>query len=272
MATITLLTDFGIKDAYAGIMKGVIASINPSASVIDISHHVAPQDVVHAAYLIKSFYGYFPESSVHVIVVDPGVGSNRRIIALEKNGHIFLAPDNGVLTLLMGKEKNNTLVSVENSRYFLKPVSRTFHGRDIFAPVAAHISNGLDLNKLGRKLKKEDLINLNVQTPYMDEKGRLIGVIVWVDHFGNCMTNIEENILRKFTVKGSGNNLEIISGGKSINGIAESYADVKQKQPLAIMGSSGYLEIAVNCGNAKNLLKIKKGDIIRVIKPDIADA
>jgi S-adenosylmethionine hydrolase len=262
MSTITLLTDFGTKDAYAGIMKGVILSITPSAMIIDITHHIDPQDILQAAYVIKSSYRYFPQGTVHVMVVDPGVGSDRAIIALKMMGHIFLAPDNGVLTMIMDQGKVDSLVRVENTNYFLKPVSRTFHGRDIFAPVAAHLCRGMDIKNLGPPLDPQHLLHLKIDKPYLSEKNRLVGTVVGFDGFGNCISNIDETCLKKTDARGSGRLLEIKIGNTSIKGLSPSYANTEPNRPLAIMGSFGYLEIALNQGNARRALGIEKGDPI----------
>jgi hypothetical protein len=262
MSIITLLTDFGTKDAYAGIMKGVILSITPSAVIVDITHHIDPQDILQAAYVIKSSYRYFPQGTVHVMVVDPGVGSDRAIIALKMMGHIFLAPDNGVVTLIMEEGKIDSLVRVENTRYFLNPVSRTFHGRDIFAPVAAHLCGGMGIKNLGPPLDPQHLVRLNIDNPCLSEKDRLVGTVVGFDGFGNCISNIDETCLRKIDARGSGRLLEIKIGNTSIKGVSPSYADTEPNQPLAIMGSFGYLEIALNQGNARRALGIAKGDPI----------
>ena len=262
MSIITLLTDFGTEDAYVGMMKGVILSINPQAVIIDITHHIDPQDVIQAAYIIKSSYRYFPEGTVHLLVVDPGVGSDRAIVALEMMGHIFLAPDNGVLTLLMDEGETDSIVSVENRRYFLEPVSRTFHGRDVFAPVGAHLCRGLDIKNLGSPLDQQNLVHLKILKPYISGNNQLVGTVVWFDRFGNCISNIDAALLKKMDKSGSGKMLEIKIGKNIIKGVSLSYADTEPKNPLAIIGGFGYLEIALNKGNAKHALGIEKGDTI----------
>jgi hypothetical protein len=262
MSIITLLTDFGTEDAYAGIMKGVILSTTPSAVIIDITHHIDPQDIIQAAYLIKTSYRYFPEGTVHVIVVDPEVGSDRAIVALDMMGHIFLAPDNGVLTLVMEEGKIDSIVRVENTRYFLKAVSRTFHGRDIFAPVAAHLCRGMDIRNLGSPLDQQNLVHLNIDKPCVSGKDRLVGTVVCFDRFGNCISNIDATHLKKIYASNSSRMLIIKIGKTSIKGVSLSYADAEPNRPLAIMGSFGYLEIALNQGNARRALQIAKGDII----------
>jgi len=262
MSIITLLTDFGTEDVYVGVMKGVILSINPSAAVVDVCHYIDPQDLIEAAYLIKSSYKYFPRGTIHIIVVDPGVGGDRSIVAVKISGHIFLAPDNGVLTLLMNEGEVDTIVRVENRRYFLDSISRTFHGRDIFAPVGSHISKGVPIEKLGPHLVMQDLIRLSIPKPYISDKDELIGMIISIDRFGNCMSNIDENFLNKFVKNGSEKKLEIKIGKTVINSLSHTYIDAGPKCPLAIIGSFGYLEIALNCDNAGHLLNIKKGDTI----------
>ncbi len=268
MSIITLISDFGVEDAYVGIMKGVILSINPSAVIVDITHHIAPQDIVNGAYTIKSSYKYFPAGTVHIIVVDPGVGSERAIVVLEMMGQFFLAPNNGVSTLLMGEGKIDSIIEVKNKRYFLKSISQTFHGRDIFAPVGAYISTGMDIMKLGPLLDLQDLVHLNIQEPYISSKGELVGTIVSMDHFGNFITNIDESSLNKLYKSNHKNNLEIIIGKNRIKGLSSSYSNVEPQQPLAIIGSFGYLEIALNYDNASRHFKAAKGDKIRVVLPE----
>lgn len=262
MSIITLLTDFGTDDVYVGVMKGVILSINPSAAVVDVCHYIDPQDLIEAAYLIKSSYRYFPKGTVHIIVVDPGVGGKRSIVAVKISGHTFLAPDNGVLTLLMDEGAVDTIVRVENAHYFLNSISRTFHGRDIFAPVGSHISKGVPIEELGPHLDIQDLIRLNIPKPYISNKDELIGMIISVDRFGNCISNIEENCLNKFMKTGDEKRLEIKIGKTIVKNLSRSYTDVGSGCPLAIIGSFGYLEIALNCDNASRQLNVEKGDTI----------
>lgn len=262
MSIITLLTDFGTKDVYVGVMKGVILSFNPSAVIVDICHYIDPQDLVEAAFLIKSSYRYFPEGTVHVIVVDPGVGGDRAIVAIELEGHIFLAPDNGVLTLLIDEAEIGASVRVENTRYFLNSVSQTFHGRDIFAPVASHLSKGVHINKLGTALNQEDLIRLSVPKPYLSTTGELVGKIISIDRFGNCISNIDVNCIETFFKNGAEKSLEIKIGKTLIKRLSHSYTDAPLGEPLAIIGSFGYVEIALNCGNARRKLNVEKGDVI----------
>jgi len=264
MSIITLLTDFGAEDVYVGVMKGAILSINPSAVVVDVCHYIDPQNLIEAAYLITSSYRYFPKGTVHIIVVDPGVGGNRSIVAVKLSGHMFLAPDNGVLTLLMDEGKVDAIVCVENTRYFLNSISRTFHGRDIFAPVGSHISKGVPIEKLGPRLSMQDLIRLSIPRPYVSNKDELIGTIISIDRFGNCISNINENCLNKFVKNNAEKRLEIKIGNTVIKHLSRTYTDVEPGCPLAVIGSFGFLEISLNCDNAGHRLHIEKGDTINL--------
>ena len=265
MSIITLLTDFGVCDEYVGTMKGVILSIDPSATIIDITHHIEPQDIVQAAYAIQSYYNYFPEGTVHVVVVDPGVGGERAILALETERYIFLAPDNGVLSLLMSEADVKSVVCVENSTYFLKEVSRTFHGRDIFSTIAAHIIKGVKIQSLGPAMDQNKIKQLNVHKPYVARNGDLIGRILSIDRFGNLMTNIGYNRIKRFCRLHHQKNPEVKIGSRIITGLSENYESKKAKTPLALIGSRGYLEIAVCNDSAKLYFSAKKGDSIRLI-------
>jgi S-adenosylmethionine hydrolase len=264
MSVITILSDFGTPDEYAGIMKGVILSICPSVSIVDITHQVDPQDIAQAAYLIPVSYRFFPQGTVHLIVVDPGVGSQRDILAVDYGGHVFIAPDNGVLTLLMNREKSDTIVRVHNAEYFLKPVSATFHGRDIFAPVGAHIVNGTGLEDLGTKIDIEDIVQLEDLNCRLSETGELVGKIISIDRFGNLITNIDSNSLTTLRQNDPENRLQIHIRRHVICGLSDTYARAEPSAPLSLIGSRNYLEIAVNCGSAKRHFKAQKGDTVRV--------
>ncbi|MBF0117479.1 MAG: SAM-dependent chlorinase/fluorinase [Desulfobacterales bacterium] len=260
---IALYTDFGLKDEYVGLMKGVILSINPKAQIVDITHYIYPQDVVLGAYILKSSYKYCPKGTIHLAVVDPGVGSNRAIIAFEMNGHKFLAPDNGICTLLAMEHKFDSIVKVQNSKFFLDSISTTFHGRDIFAPVAAHMSKGLKIKELGHEIDKKDITLLSIPYPTISKEGILYGNIISIDHFGNLITNIDSYTLGNFC--GSyAKNIEINLSEIKILGLSKNYQTVKKGFPLAIINSQGYLEIALYCGNAQEYFNVKKDDILKV--------
>jgi S-adenosylmethionine hydrolase len=263
MSIITLLTDFGIGAEYAGLMKGVILSINPSAAIVDITHQIDNQDIVQAAFTICSSYQYFPDGTVHLIVVDPGVGSERSLLAVEMKKQFFVAPDNGVLTLLFNEGTPTSLIRITNAKYFLASVSRTFHGRDIIAPVGAHLSVGLDVRKLGDEICLQDTVHLDNLYAHFSENGELVGKIVTIDNFGNLITNIDFTKLEKVHQTGH-KTIQIKVGSHIISGLSETYNSVQSKTSLALIGSRGFLEIAVNQGNAAQVLNVEKGAEVRV--------
>ena len=257
-ALITLLTDFGFEDEYVGVVKGVILSIHPSARLVDISHAVPPGDLVRASWLLSWSWSCFPKGTVHLTVVDPGVGSSRKILCLEKSGHLFLAPDNGILSRLLTKRDRFRCRAVTNRRYFLKNVSRTFHGRDIFAPVAAHLSKGVSPDRLGPRV---DRFQTLPDLPVVGSPKGIKGQIILIDRFGNLVTNLPaEQVL---SVAGKGK-LEIRLKGKLLSGLQPSYSAVGRGRPLAVIGSHDLLEIAVNRGSAANRFGVKVGDPVQV--------
>jgi S-adenosylmethionine hydrolase len=264
MPVITILSDFGGQDEYVGVMKGVILSVCPSVSIVDITHQIDPQDIVQAAYLIPSFYRFFPEGTVHLIVVDPGVGSERDILAANHDGHFFIAPDNGVLTLLMNREKSDTIIRIRNADYYIKPVSATFHGRDIFAPIGAHIVNGTGLEELGTKTDVENIVHLENLNCRISETGELVGKIISIDRFGTLITNIDLNALTRYRKTRLENRLQICIRSHAIEGVSKTYANADPGSPLALIGSRNHLEIAVNGGSAQRYFKAHKGDLVRV--------
>jgi S-adenosylmethionine hydrolase len=260
-APIVLLTDFGFRDSYVGVMKGVIRKTCPDADVIDLSHNIMPQDVAEAAFVLAGAYAYFPEETVFVNVVDPGVGSDRKIVCMRANKQAFLAPDNGLLSIVANETGADRFYEVSNSHYFLPKVSGTFHGRDIFAPVAAHIASGVPLSELGPRLSAVQ--QLKLRRPVYGTDGILRGEIVYVDHFGNLTTNISEQMLQA-TFRRSLGEMEVSVADTVIKGVRRAYADVEQGQLLALIGSSGYLEVAVNGGSAEKLLRCEKGDSVNL--------
>jgi S-adenosylmethionine hydrolase len=265
MSIITLLTDFGTRDEYVGLMKGVILTINPSVTIVDITHQIDSQDIVQAAYAIHSAYRYFPAGSVHLIVVDPGVGTGRSLLALEMRKQYFVAPDNGVLTILFNEEAVTSLIRLTNSNFFLETVSRTFHGRDIIAPVGAHITQGVDLHKLGDEIAPANAVWLENLQPRTLDTGEITGTVVTVDHFGNLISNIDYQMLVQVDLSGQKKKIRIEIGSHTIYGIFQTYEDGRPNTPLALIGSRGYLEVAVNQGNAAQILNARKGDTVRVI-------
>ena len=270
MPVITLLTDFGTVDEYVGVMKGVILSICPSATVIDITHGIPPQDRVWAAYLLESGYRCFPPGTIHLAVVDPGVGTDRAILAAEVGDYIVVAPDNGVLTRLLTDNDLGRVVSVTNPDFFRPRISRTFHGRDIFAPVAAHLARGADLEQLGPEIdpRRGGVVRLDLSVPELRPDGELVGTVVGSDRFGNLMTDIDEETLS--TWGGAGQPVLMI-GDHRVTGLATSYADVPLGAPLMIVNSREYLEIAINGGSAESGLGLRRGEPVRLVRSRIND-
>lgn len=264
MRVITLLTDFGLRDEFAGVVKGVIYGINPMARIVDLSHGIDPQDIVQAAYLLRSAYRYFPPGTIHTAVVDPGVGSPRVVIAARQSGHFFIAPDNGLLSVIWEEDPPEEIVKVENRSLFLQPMSRTFHGRDIFAPVAAHLSLGMALNELGPDLTEADVIRLPTIQPVMLGRRKMMGRVVSVDQFGNLITSLSEKHIERLKDLSGRPDIVIHVGGKCIECLSSTYAEVAQGRLTAMIGSRNYLEIAVNGGSAANCLNISKGASVEV--------
>lgn len=260
MAVIALLTDFGLADEYVGVLKGVICGINPGAVIIDVTHGIAPQNVAAAAYTLKAAYRYFPQGTIHVAVVDPGVGTARDIVAVRCQGHLFLAPDNGLLAPIVLEHPSDEGYRVENQDWFRHPVSSTFHGRDVFAPVAAHLSRGLPLKALGRPLNLHTLQPLDVQEPCFDPTGALEGQIVGVDRFGNLITNISREHL---SALGTGK-LDILLGDRTITAMTRTYAQGRAGEILALIGSRDCLEIAINGDSASDALNLTHGAAVRI--------
>jgi S-adenosylmethionine hydrolase len=241
---ITLTTDFGQRDPYVAMMKGVILSINREARIVDITHQIAAGAIAEAASILNDAHRFFPSGTVHVGVVDPGVGSPRRPIALVAENHFFVGPDNGLFWPLIEADGQCHVIRLTDKRCWMKQISATFHGRDIFAPVAAHISQGVDPLLMGETI--DDPMPLQVPLPRMEDS-ELVGEIVRIDHFGNLITNITREHLAPFF---ESKDLTIRIGGLVLNTLSTTYSDVPEGQPLALIGSSNALEIAVNRGNA----------------------
>ena len=265
MSFITLTTDFGTDDEYVGLMKGVVLSINPAATIVDITHRIDRHDIVEAAFVVYSCYRYFPGETVHLIVVDPGVGTDRNLLVLKANGHVFIAPDNGVLTLLYTEKDISSLNRIDNQNYFNLSVSSTFHGRDIIAPVGAHLSAGLDAGELGPEIDIQNTVQLEDLQAHCTKNHELRGKIVTIDHFGNLITNIHCDQLSRCWPAGRHHKLRIKMGSNVIEGLAETYANVSADSPVVLIGSRGYLEIAINQGNAARRFNACKGDPVWLV-------
>lgn len=255
---IALLTDFGTRDHYVACMKGVILQINPKAIIVDVTHEINPQDVFHGAFVLRQCLPWFPPRTIFVAVVDPAVGTHRRILAARYNDRCVLAPDNGLLTLLHRDGSLQGIRSVENNQYFAAQVSRTFHGRDIFAPVAAHLSKGVSFDTLGPVADRMEVLSL--ARPEFHPDGTIEGRVILVDHFGNLITNISTSDLSAAHTRR--HNRQVVAGDRVIGPIHASYADAPSGQPVAVVGSTQMLEIAVNGGNAATTLGIGRGTVI----------
>jgi S-adenosyl-L-methionine hydrolase (adenosine-forming) len=255
---ITLLTDFGTKDHYVASMKGVILNINPQCILIDITHQVNPHDIQKGAFLLANTYSYFPKGTIHLSVVDPGVGGGRKAILLVTQNYFFVGPDNGLFTLIAQREKVKQVVVLTKRKYFLPRVSMTFHGRDIFAPVAAHLSLGIKPNVFGYKIGS--LEELEFEKPIIKER-KLLGEILHIDTFGNLVSNIDEEKLFRFI---QSRPFVIRAGREGIHGLKRGYWEGKKGELIALLGSGGFLEISVREGNAQKMLGVKRGDNIEI--------
>ena len=254
---ITLLTDFGSRDAYVGIMKGVIASIYPQVQIIDLTHDIPPQDLWAARFNLLNAVPYFPPDTIHGVVVDPGVGTSRRGIAVKTDAGILVGPDNGVMSGVWQRSSIQQAVELSNRDYWrVANPSTTFHGRDIFAPVAAHLARGVSLNSLGKTLSAESLERLELP-PVLKKDQEIQGVIQHVDHFGNAITTIPAEEV-------SHRQPESVAVSLTTLPWHSAYGEVEPQQPLALAGSHGWVEIAINQGNAKEHLQLRVGDSVTV--------
>ena len=253
---ITLTTDFGFNDHFAGVMKGVILSINPEAKLVDITHNIAPFQIKEAAFLLNNFFSYFPPKTIHLIVADPGVGTKRRAIIVKTRDYLFVAPDNGVLSYIYKNEKDFKVYEITRDKYFLKPVSQTFHGRDIFAPVAAHLSRGVSPDKFGKIIKEFEHFPVSEA---VFEKNHIKGEILCCDRFGNLITNITKKNFEKALALPNCKIFKIGTKSFRIDNLSSSYSAGKPDTLSAIWGSHGYLEIFLKNGNAHSKFGIKPG-------------
>jgi S-adenosylmethionine hydrolase len=261
MSIIALMTDFGLRDHYVAAMKGVILQINPKATLVDVCHEIASQDINHGAFVLRQVLPYFPAETVFAAVVDPGVGSSRRILAARFSGRVVLAPDNGLVTLLHRDADLQEIRVVENRRYFASTLSSTFHGRDIFAPVAAHISRGVPLADLGPPADRIHILNMPHAVRNAD--GTITGQIIVVDRFGNLITNISEVDVSAARAPHRGP-FEAFLGDRRIGPIRVTYSDVPAGEPLALIGGTQLLEIAVSGGNAAQQLGAGVGAAVKL--------
>ena len=262
---ITLLTDFGLKDNYTASMKGVILGMSPHARMVDVSHLVPPQDIRSGAFLLGRVYRDFPPGTIHLAVVDPGVGTSRRGLAMKAGGYFFVGPDNGLFSWILRKEPVWSAHSLEDPAYWRRVVSRTFHGRDIFAPVAAHLANGVDVAAFGPACSP---ILARWSSPEAGEN-ELAGEVVYVDHFGNAITNLTREALDLFAPS---DQWAVTVAGRSIARAAEAYGDEAPGSVMALIGSDDHLEIAVNRGDAAGSLGVRTGSPVSVHRRHLSSA
>jgi S-adenosylmethionine hydrolase len=260
---ITLLTDFGLRDSYVAEMKAVILSICPEVNIIDISHEVRKYDVRMGAYLLARASRYFPKGTIHVAIVDPGVGSERRAIIVESERAFYIGPDNGILIMAAEMDGIKNVYQITNKKYMLQTISRTFHGRDIFSPTAAHLARGVPPSEFGPEIK--DPIKPSYTKPKTTNK-TIEGEVIHIDDFGNIITNITTKNLQEIGIT-EGETINVKIGEKTMKlKLCKSYAEVPQNQPLTIIGSGETLEISINQGNAANMLQVNIGGKIIVWK------
>jgi S-adenosylmethionine hydrolase len=259
---ITLSTDFGLNDHFVGTMKGVMLGLAPDAQIVDISHAVQPFDILDGALTISQAYSYFPSGTVHMIIVDPGVGTARRPIIVVGDRHIFVAPDNGVLSLVYAREQRLSVRHVTAEHYFLPSPSNTFHGRDIFSPVAASLAKGVDPSRFGEEIT--DYVRFAAPRPKPVDERTLRGVVLKVDRFGNLITNITPQDLPKLFQETPAP-FKIAMGKGQITRLCSNYAEGGPGEAFGILGSMGYLEIATNRGSAYQLLGVGKGAEVNVV-------
>jgi S-adenosylmethionine hydrolase len=256
---VTLTSDFGNKDFYVAEMKAAILSICPNAVIIDITHEITKYNVRMGSFTLATATPYFPEGAVHVAVIDPGVGTHRRSIAVETRKNFFVGPDNGLLILAAEKQQIVRIHEITNLRYMLPKISKTFHGRDIFAPIAAHIMNGIRIESLGPEIS--EVVKPDFAQPM--QKGEVIlGEVLHVDSFGNIITNIGKELISKIGLKSLAK-IELPSCDLKLK-FSKAYGEALPSEPLALIGSHGFFEISVNQGNAARRYEINSGDKIIV--------
>lgn len=257
MSAIAFLTDFGIRDWFVGAMKGVALGIAPNSQVVDITHHLEPGDIRSASFGLKSCHMFYPEGTVFVVVVDPGVGSTRKILCARGGGRYYVGPDNGVLSQALEDISGDISVwNITNDNYFLHPLSATFHGRDIFTPVGAHVAAGVHVSKMGSLI--DDYIRLPLPSPLV-KNGSILGEIIYIDRFGNAFSNIDVNALSETTAQTvylPRHDIELPTG--------KYYTAVDEHEPLGLINSEGYMEVAVNKGNAAKKFSLSIGDPVVV--------
>ncbi|MCP4246330.1 MAG: SAM-dependent chlorinase/fluorinase [bacterium] len=257
---ITLLTDFGTQDWYVAAVKGVILQIAPEAVVVDVTHDIEPQDIVQAAFVLRRTLEWFPPGTIHLAVVDPGVGSSRRILAGRYAGQYVVAPDNGLITMVHHELPVEAVHQVANRAFALRSVSATFHGRDIMAPAAAHLAAGVTVRQLGPPTDHVEVLKL--AAPRREAGPRLIGEVLCIDRFGNLITNITRHELMRTFRKTRA--VEVYLREVSVGPVRTGYHEVATGQPVALIGGSDHLEISINCGHAEQTLSGQRGTTVEI--------
>ncbi len=254
---ITITTDFGVRDHFVGAMKGVILTINPEANLLDISHDVASYSVVDGAFTIAQAYPYFPSDTVHLVVIDPGVGGDRRPLLVQAGRHLFVGPDNGVFSFIYEREERVTVRHITAAHYFLQPVSRTFHGRDVFSPIAAWLTKGIDPANFGEPISDyRRFANLN---PTIESEQKARGIVLKADKFGNLITNFSVAHFPQF-VQPDAPSFRLEINGHKLTRLGKTFEEGTPGEIFAIVGSSGYLEIVCNGGAASRALNAASGN------------
>lgn len=267
--TISLTTDFGLQDEYVGVVKGVLATLAPQAQVIDLCHTIQPQNIRQGAFILQAATPYFPAGTIHLAVVDPGVGTRRKLLIVQASGHYFVAPDNGLLTYFLAEPRFQSAIFIDCPDLYLQPLSATFHGRDILAPVAAALANGAALSSLGVPALKENLTKLVSPALQIDRiRGNMAWSVIHIDRFGNLTTNIHQRDLA--VLADDPTSIQIFHKNQQVPGLASAYASRADNQVLALIGSRGYLELAAAKGNAAEILGAEVGDPVQVIRKNDA--
>lgn len=253
MPAITLITDFGLQDGHVGAMKGVMRGIAPQVELCDISHHIPPQDIRHAGFVLVTAYPFWPPDTIHVVVVDPGVGTGRRAVAVRTPRGTFVAPDNGVLSYVLAHDRVVEAVALTNPSYWHHPVSSTFHGRDVFGPAAAYLAKGVPFSELGKAIDPATLVTFAVLTPQRHADGHITAHVQHIDGFGNCTTDLPGDWVRAAA------DWQVQVKGQTIEQVRQTYSDVLEGELVALIDSTGFVAIAVRNGSAARTLQLEIG-------------
>lgn len=260
---ITLTTDFGYKDPFVGIMKGVVLKINPLAKIVDITHDISPHNIREAALTIGMSFSYFPPKTIHVVVVDPAVGSGRRPILVVTDHHYFIGPDNGVFSMVYNSgSETMEVINITAGHYFIQSKGSTFHGRDIFAPTAAWLTKGVSITNFGDHI--DDYVSLPIPTPALPTRNTLEGEVIYTDRFGNAITNIKSEDISKLERSTIGGKLKVVLKGKQVP-LVDYYSQAEDKGLYSLINSFGYIELFIYRGNASSTFNINIGDRVEVV-------